>query len=195
MLEKLNLIERFGAYVQRACGKIEVPGMVEDVNGFIPAGVMNMMHYRNGRAIGEYQFANLVVNEGKQDILNTYFTNGTQIASSSWFMGLIVDTGFTGILATDTAASHSGWNEFTGFSGGARPAWGQVAPSTGITVITNSTPVTFNITSSGNLKGGFIISNSTISGTSGKLWAAALFTSPVPVNNGDQMKCTYNLST
>lgn len=138
---------------------------------------------------------NLVVNQGKNNLLNVYFSDGTQTASSSWFMGLISNSGFTGIVAGDTAASHSGWAEFTGYSQSTRPLWGQVAPGSGVTSITNSTPATFDITASGTLKGGFIITNSTKGGTSGILWAAALFSADVPVNNGDQMKVTYNLST
>jgi hypothetical protein len=140
-------------------------------------------------------FSNLVVNQGKQDLLTVYFSDGTATASSSWFMGLISNSGYSAIAAADTAASHAGWTEFTGYSQATRPLWGQVAPGSGVTTITNTSPATFDITSSGTLKGGFIITNSTKGGTTGKLWSAALFSADVPVNNGDQMKVTYTLST
>lgn len=179
----------------RADGSIFIAGCPEDANGFLPFGWLNFALFnKSGIKQLESQAPNLVVNQGKNDFLNTYFVDGTQIASTSWFMGLIVDTGFTGIVSGDTAASHSGWSEFTSYSQSTRVVWGQGAPSSGVTTITNASPVTFDITGTGTLKGGFIISQSTKGGTSGKLWAAALFASPVPVGNGDQMKCTYNLS-
>jgi hypothetical protein len=47
---------------------------------------------------------------------------------------------------------------------------------------------------SGTVKGIFITSNNTKSGTSGKLWSTALFSADVPVVNGDQLKITYTLN-
>lgn len=191
--ERIRLGDKFYAGVQKSDGGVYIAGMAPEEDGFQPMGVLNLKLYdKRGVQKGEYQYKNLVVNQGKNDILGVYFNDGTATASSSWFMGLIVDTGFTGIVAADTAASHAGWAEFTGYSQSTRPLWGQGSASG--QAITNASPVTFSITSSGNLKGGFIITNSTIGGSSGKLWAAALFTSPVPVTNGDQMKATYNLS-
>lgn len=160
-----------------------------------PAGMLTFEHYRDGLRINTIVIDNLVVNEGKQDLLNTYFCSGTQIATASWFMGLLDNSGFTGIVATDTAASHGGWTEFTTYSQSTRPLWGQIAPATGVTTITNTTAATFDITGTGVLKGGFIISNSTKGGTTGKLWAAAPFPSTVSVVNGDQIKVTYSLSS
>lgn len=192
----LPMRDRFACGVQRANGGgVFIPGMEPEIDGFQPMGWVNIsVSDHRGIKKAEYQFRNLVVNQGKNDILNVYFADGTQTASTSWFMGLIVDTGFTSIQASDTAASHGGWTEFTNYSQSTRPLWGQAGPSTGVTTITNASPVTFDITGSGNLKGGFIITQSTKGGTSGKLWAAALFSAQVPVNNGDQMKATYSLS-
>lgn len=191
--ERIRLGDKFKVGVSRSDGGVYIAGMAPEIDGFQPMGQLNLKHYdKRGCQIGEYAFPNLVVNQGKNDILGVYFNDGTATAGSSWFMGMIVDTGFTGIVAGDTAASHAGWAEFTGYSQSTRPLWGQGAPSG--QAITNASPVTFDITSSGNLKGGFIITNSTKGGTSGKLWAAALFTALVPVSNGDQMKATYNLS-
>lgn len=190
--ERLRLGDKFYAGVQRSDGGVYIAGMVPEQDGFQPMGVVNLKHYRKGVQIGEYQFPNLVVNQGKNDILGVYFNDGTATAGSSWFMGLMSDSGFTGIVAGDTAASHAGWAEMTSYSETTRPVWGQGAPAG--QAITNASPVTFSITGTANLKGGFIITNSTKGGTSGKLWAAALFTAPVPVTNGDQMKATYNLS-
>lgn len=193
--ERLNLGDKFLTGVIRKDGTNFMPGMAPIVDGFQPLGWLNVSVYdKNGIQKFESQYRNLVVNQGKNNILNVMFADGTQTASTSWFMGLIIDTSFTGIAAGDTASSHGGWVEATGYSEATRPVWGQAGPSTGVTTITNASPVTFNINATATLKGGFIISNSTKGGTSGILWAAALFTAAVPVNSGDQMKCTYNLS-
>lgn len=193
--ERLTLGDHLKVGVQRADGGIFIPGLEIDENGFLPFGWLNIGVYdKRGIKKFESQCRNLVVNQGKNDFLNVYFASGTQTATASWFMGLISDVGFTGIVAGDTIASHGGWAEFTSYSESTRVAWGQAGPATGVTTITNASPATFNITGSGTLKGGFIVTNSTKGGTTGKLWAAALFASAVPVNNGDQMKVTYNLS-
>lgn len=193
--DALRMNERFNVGVQRTDGSCFIPGMAPEVDGFQPLGWLNIQVFDSkGREKFATQCRNLVVNVGKNNILTVYFADGTQTASSSWFMGLMSDTGFTGIAAGDTMSSHAGWNEFTGYSQANRPLWGQAAPAAGVTSITNATPVTFDITSSATLKGGFIVTNNTKGGTTGTLWAAALFSAAVPVNNGDQMKCTYNLS-
>lgn len=193
--DRLTTNDRFNVGVKRADGSCFIPGMAPEIDGFQPLGWLNIQVFDSqGREKYASQCRNLVVNAGKTDILTVYFADGTQKASSSWFMGLMSDVGFTGINATDTASSHAGWAEATGYSQSARPLWGQAAPSAGVTTITNASPVTFDITASATLKGGFIISQSTKGGTTGILWAAALFSAAVPVNNGDQMKCTYSLS-
>jgi hypothetical protein len=120
------------------------------------------------------------------------FKDGTQIASTSWFGGLISSSGYSALSASDTMSSHSGWAEFTGYTQSTRVAWGPGTPAS--QSITNASPMTFDINATGTLKGIFITSNSTKSGTSGKLWATGLFSADVPVVSGDQMKVTYTVS-
>jgi hypothetical protein len=136
----------------------------------VPAGSFDVEIFdKDGKLKHRERVKNTVVNQGKNDMLNVYFADGTPTALSSWFMGLISSSGYTAISASDTAASHSGWTEFTGYSQSNRVAWGQAGPSTGVTSITNASPATFDITSSNTLKSGFIITNNTKNGTSGKL--------------------------
>lgn len=149
-------------------------------------------HIRDGEVIGTYEFDNDIVNEGKNLIFNVMFNGTTQVAANSWFLGLISLVGYSALAAADVMNSHAGWTEFVGYSGGARPAWGQGSASS--QTITNGTATTFNLTATGTVKGIFVTSNSTISGTSGYLWATALFTADVPVVNGDQLKVTYTLN-
>lgn len=146
-----------------------------------------------GKVRDTIEFLNLVTNVGKNALLDTMFNQATQVASNSWYMGLITNTGFSAIAPTDTAASHPGWNEFVAYTQATRPLWGQgVAASQSIT---NSTPVTFSINATGTIKGGFIISQNTKGGTTGLLWSAGLYAADVPVNNLDDIKATYTVST
>ncbi len=162
-------------------------------NKFQPKGKFHAEHWRDGKCIGVYDFPNDITNEGKNYILDVMFHDQTQIASTSWFIGLISSSGYSALAAADVMNSHAGWTEFTGYSQSTRVLWGQGAPSS--QSITNASPATFDITGGGTLKGVFITTNSTKSGTSGKLWATALFSADVPVSNGDQIKITYTVSS
>lgn len=145
-----------------------------------------------GKLIKKYKFKNDITNEGKNTLFEIMFHDGTQIANSSWCIGLISNSGYSALAAGDTMASHSGWTEFTGYSQSTRVAWGAGAAAS--QSITNASPATFDITSSGTIKGIFVTSQNTKSGTTGKLWATALFSADVPVSNGDQLRVTYTVS-
>lgn len=151
-----------------------------------------MEHYRQGALLKEYRTFNDITNVGKNYIFNVMFNGGTQIANNSWFIGLISLASYTALAAGDTMSSHSGWVEFTGYSQSNRVAWGSQTATAQSTA--NTTAAQFDITSSGTVKGIFVTSNNTISGTSGTLWATALFGTDVPVTNGDQLKITYTVS-
>lgn len=153
---------------------------------------VELEHWRNGKCIGKYNTHNGIVNVGKNKILDDMFNDGTQTANNSWFIGIIDASGYSALAATDTMSSHAGWSEFTTYSESNRVAWGSQAAASQST--SNSTPATFNITGSATLKGVFITTNNTKSGTSGTLWATALFSADVPVSNGDQLKVTYTVS-
>jgi len=131
---------------------------------------------------------NLVVNQGKNHWLGVQFHADTQV--TAWYIGLVDNSGWTAEVAGDTLASHSGWNEFSNYSGN-RPAWGPGASSG--QSITNSTPVQFTMTGNGTLHGVFVCS--VASGTSGTLWSVADFGSLVPVSNGDVLKVTYTVNS
>lgn len=149
-------------------------------------------HYRGDQWLGKYDFPNDITNQGKNSLFEVYFHDGTQIAAASWYVGLISNSGYSALAAADTMASHAGWAEFTGYSQATRVAWG---PGTAASQsITNASPATFDINASGTVKGVFIVSQSTKGGTTGTLWATALFTADVPVSNGDQLRGTYTVS-
>lgn len=147
---------------------------------------------RDGKVYHEENVYNDIVNQGKNDLFEIMFHDGTQVASSSWFIGLISLSSFSALAAADTMSSHGGWTEFTGYSQSTRVAWG---PGTAASQsITNASAATFDINASGTVKGIFVCTNSTKGGTSGRLWATALFAADVPVANGDQLRVTYTVS-
>jgi hypothetical protein len=155
-------------------------------------------HWRGARLIGLYDMPNGIVNVGKNKILDEMFFGATQIPAANWFIGLIDLTGFTALAAGDTMSSHSGWQEFTSYTQANRVAWGPGAASSQST--TNASPATFDINATGTVKGVFVVGDPTAGnangkgGTTGTLWATALFSADVAVTNGDQLKVTYTVS-
>lgn len=157
-----------------------------------PRGRFKVEHLRNGEVIGEYEFNNDITNEGKNTLFEVMFHDGTQIASSAWCIGLISNSGYSALAAADVMASHAGWTEATGYTQSTRVAWGPGAAAS--QSITNSSPATFDLNATATIKGIFITSQNTKSGTTGKLWATALFGADVPVTSGDQLRVTYTVS-
>lgn len=154
-------------------------------------GVFAFQLLRNGLVIAEHAFNNLVTTAGKNSLLDVGFRNQTQLPN--WYIGLVNNSGWTAFDVTDTMASHAGWTEFTTYSQSTRVAWSPAAAAAGS--ISNSTPAQFDMTGSGTLKGIFIASNNTKSGTSGTLWSAGAFSGLVNVENADQLKITYTLNS
>jgi hypothetical protein len=147
-------------------------------------------HWRDGELLSKELTHNGIVTEGKNSILNVMFRATTQL--TTWYFGLINNSGFTALADADTMSSHGGWAEAAGYSETTRQQWLPDAAASG--AVTNSTAATFNINATATLYGLFLASNSTKSGTTGVLWATAAFASTKSVVSGDQIKLTYNLS-
>ncbi len=163
------------------------------VENFKMKGVFTVEHWRDGKLLHKEEDFNSIVNVGKNYILDTMFFSQTQIATGSWCFGLIDNSGFTSLAASDTMASHSGWTtENVAYSESTRVAWGQGAASAQTT--TNASAATFDMTGTATLQGVFLTSNNMKSGTSGTMWTEALFSSPIPVTSGDQIKISYSIS-
>jgi hypothetical protein len=139
---------------------------------------------------------NLVVNVGLKDMNDKYFSGVTY--SATWYIGLYGAGSSNTPAAGDTAASHAGWTEVTDYSQATRPHASFAAATTADpSVITNSaSPAAFSITGTTTVGGAFLISNNTKGGTTGVLFSASDFTSPVDrsVVNGDTLNVTYTFS-
>ena len=154
-------------------------------------------HDADGNLKWELTDHNTVVNVGLQDMNAKYFTGSAYTAA--WYLGLITGPGSgVTIAAGDTAASHAGWTEATGYSQATRPACTFGTPTTANpSVATNSaSTATFSINATATIAGAFLISNNTKSGTTGTLYSAAKFQAPGDrsVINGDTITVTYTLS-
>lgn len=153
-------------------------------------GSMLLEHWRAGLLIACYKQPNLVTNQGKNAILGAYFNAGA--VPAEFYIGLIDNATFTALAAVDTAAVHSGWAEFTAYSQTTRPIWIRGAAS-GQQVASTAASV-FNITGSGVLKGGFVVTNNAKGGTGGILWGEVAYGATIAVSNGDVIRNTYALN-
>ena len=126
---------------------------------------------------------------GLNHMLGVEFNSVAQI--TTWYLGLVDNASFSAFALADTMASHAGWLENATYSNGTRPQWTPLSVAAG--VITNSSLVAFSINGSCTIKGLFLCSNNTISGTSGTLWATGAFAGGNQVlTNGQTLNVTYN---
>lgn len=154
------------------------------------AGMFKLQHWRAGLLLATYKLPNGVVNVGLDDVLSVYFDGGTQ--SATWYVGLIDDSGFTGLASGDTMSSHAGWSEFTGYTSGTRTTWPNDAPSG--QSITNTTTADFSINMTGDVKGAFLVNNSSKGGTTGILYSTAIVATAVPVVSSDTLRAIYTVT-
>ena len=149
----------------------------------------------DGHVKWEEEMHNLVVNVGLQDMVNTYLDAGTQV--TTWYLGLITGPGSgTTIAAGDTLALHTGWTEFTNYTGNRKAAVFGTATTADPSVTSNTaSPASFAITGAGGtVAGAFLASVDT--GTSGILFSASDFQSPGDrvVVSGDTLNVQYTFS-
>lgn len=147
-------------------------------------------HLRNGKIVGEYEMLNGIVDVGLHYVLDTSFRNTTQL--TAWYIGLVDNSGFSAFAAADTMASHSGWSEFTTYTETVRGTWGPPAAAT--RTLANTTTVDYTMSGGGTLKGLFLTSDDTKSGTAGTLWATAAFATTVAVLSSDIIRATYSIT-
>jgi len=143
---------------------------------------------------------NVVATVGKNLALDTFLA-GSAYTVVGPFMGLISSTSYTATAAGDTMASHSGWIEAGGsnaptYSGNRKTAVWSAAASGSKAL---SAALSFAITSSGTVKGAFIVYGTgalnTKDNTAGILWSAGTFsTGDKAVVNGDTLNCNYSSS-
>jgi len=151
----------------------------------------------HGNLKWQEEFDNLVTTEGKNHLLDTYLSGSTYTAKV--FLGLISSTGYSAVAAGDTANSHTGWTEFSGYSQTTRRPPAFSAASSGSK--STSSAASFSITSANTVKGTFLVANSGVGlaaakgGFSGRLYSAGLFAGgDKTIGSGDIINITYTAS-
>lgn len=148
-----------------------------------------------GRLKWEDKMHNLVVNEGLQDMNTKYFKGSTYTAA--FFLGLVLGPGSaTTYAAADTLALHTGWTEFTNYTGSRKAVTFGTATSADPSVISNSAvPSSFVISGGGGTVAGAFLCT-VASGSSGVLFSEADFQTPGDrvVVAGDTLNVTYTFS-
>ena len=146
----------------------------------------------DGNLIWRDTFKNLVTTVGGNFILDTTLSGSAYTAA--WYMGLISSASYTtGPAAGDTMASHGGWTESVAYSNAARPttAWSSASGRTK----SLSAGLVFTINATDTIKGCFMNTVATKSGTTGTLLSAGLFTGgDQPVVSGNSLTVSYSLS-
>jgi hypothetical protein len=189
MNTRLDVNSAMSAYVERTRG---LETLEESTGKFL------LEHWRKNDA-GLYllrdtiPFNNGATNTGKQYVLGSAFAGVTPI--TVWYLGLIDGTAGTPTIdPADTPASHTGWTEFVSYDETVRQTWtkGLNAPSNQyISTAAAQYTVSSGVAPSAFVAGGFLISNSTKSGTTGTLYAHGLFPTAVPVVATDIFKLNY----
>lgn len=118
---------------------------------------------------------------------NTGFRASARVAT--WFLGLVDDSGFTGLNPADTLAAHPGWGEFTSVYLGQRPAWSPAPPGAGLMGYTS--PALFQITAAGNVRGAFLASVQPTGLSPGVLYSTGAMAAGKPVAAGGTLTVGY----
>jgi hypothetical protein len=142
----------------------------------------------------------VVCTVGKNMALDTFLA-GAAYTVTGPYMGLISSTSYSAVSAGDTMTSHAGWLEAGGtnnptYTGNRKTAvW--AAAASGSKAL--SPALSFAITSSGTVKGAFMVygsgASATKDNTGGTLWSAGTFTSgDKAVLSGDTLNINFSTS-
>lgn len=145
-------------------------------------------------------FPNTIMTVGKNLALDTILA-GSAYTVTGPFLGLISSTSYSAISAADTMSSHAGWleagNANTPTYTSPRKTAVFSAASAGAKAL--SSALSFGITGTGTIKGGFMCYGtgavSTIDNTAGTLLSAGLFTGgDRAVISGDTVNVSWSMS-
>lgn len=144
----------------------------------------------DGNIIGVREFRNGPTFEGVNYLLESGFRAGTRL--SPWYVGLINYAGFGTVDSGDTHASHAGWSEYAGVSGGNRVAWTPGAAVGGLAQ--SGTLTTLTITTSGSVIGAFLDSRQP-TGTGGvaTMYCTGVALTPLAVVIGGTVTVGYSV--
>lgn len=134
---------------------------------------------------------NLITDVGANDMLDKHLEGSSYTAA--WYAGLVNNAGFSAYAAGDTMSSHAGWAESDDYDEATRPQLSFAAASSRSKA--TDTAAEFTIDASVTIKGIFVASNSTKSGTTGVLLSVGNFSGgDRAVVDNDVISVSYSLS-
>lgn len=143
----------------------------------------------DGTLLWTDKIKNLVVTQGRNTMLDTYFTGSGYTAA--WYMGLINNNPAPNYAITDTMGSHPGWVEFVGYTNTTRPLPVWTAASGGAKT---SASTSFSIATSATIAGAFLTTSPTVGASTGLLFSAGTFSGgPRAVVVGQTLSVTYSV--
>lgn len=181
----------FLANGMRQDAEVQAPGLVSLGGLGMSTRYQVECRDRSGRLVWKEDFHNLVVTVGLNKVLDAAFKTG--LTTPAWYIGLVDNASFSAYAAGDIMSSHAGWIESTIYSQATRVAWtpGSIA---GGSVDNSGAVATFSINGSGDLKGCFLVDQSTKGGTTGTLYGAGSFSAVNPVISGYTVTVTVTLT-
>jgi len=132
---------------------------------------------------------NLVVNQGLDSLLGSTLAKWTQVQTWS----VLVTSGHPTVAAADVGNSHTGWDEFTGYSEAIRQPWLSGAVSGQSVTNTNSKAV-LTINAAGSIGGAGLISVNSKGVSGGSLYAVGSF-SLKTLSSGDTLQVQATFTT
>lgn len=141
--------------------------------------------------IEDFDVKNICTTQGLVSLLNTYFAGSGAI--TNWYLGLFQNN-YTPVGSDTAATFNANASEFTGYSGGARPAFSPATATSTPSSNNSASPATFTFTSGATIYGAFLASTATLGGSGGILFSAAQFGSSKNVSSGDQLILTYSIN-
>ena len=193
-MQGVKIGQMIGGWIDRQLGRVVAPrGHVEHDISFNNPFVAQVWRPRKSgkmRLVQEAHGHNGVTVLGKNHMLDRTFGTPTTTAVDPWYIGLINNTPTPALDEADTLASHSGWTEWTSYTGN-RKAWTPVAAAS--KVKGTGTVSTFTQSATGTLYG--ILVCAVASGTSGILWSTGAFDTTLNVISADDVKVTYGVRT
>lgn len=193
-VEKMNTVDVVDASIIRApSGQEENPKL----KGTYYVKLID----KQGNVKWQDQFGNTVVFFGRANMLNNTLTTATALVGP--FLGIVGATGFTAIATADTMSTHAGWVEAG--TAAELPTYTAPRPTLTFTQATAATgaifaaTASFAITSTGTVKGSFVVlgagASSTVGSTSGQLYSAGLFSGGDKiVATGDTLQVVYSVA-
>jgi hypothetical protein len=146
---------------------------------------------KDGVLIWTEDIKNITVDEGLTDILDVYFSDGTQ--KNTWYLGL-KGTNQTPAAGWDAAGIGSDFTEFVAYDEATREEWVE-AGVTAKTITNSASPAEFTINDSGTVYGAFVVSTNTKSGTTGVLWCVSDFSIARVVVDDDIVRVVYSIAS